>query len=126
MLCNNPHKRKEVKWWCNGSPGDVSSAIVREGSSNYAKINIKERRQRGACHLDWKGQHDGSTGGIISAMVRGGSDDNNGNNDDDDDDAEMMTMMTRTSMAAGTVGINAGMDTAAVLHQGSTMPGKCS
>jgi hypothetical protein len=28
MLCNNQHKRQEVKWHCNSSPGGISSAMV--------------------------------------------------------------------------------------------------
>jgi hypothetical protein len=29
VLCNNQHKRKEVKWWHDSLPGGVSSAMVR-------------------------------------------------------------------------------------------------
>jgi hypothetical protein len=49
---------------------------------------------------------------------RGGSDKDNG--DTNDNDNAEMTTTTTTTMAAGSVGINARMDAAAVLHQGST------
>ncbi len=47
---------------------------------------------------------------------QGGSDKDNGNTDANDD-AETRTMAT-TAMAAGSIGINAGTDVAAALHQG--------
>jgi hypothetical protein len=55
---------------------------------------------------------------------QGGNDKEDGNANDNDDTETMTT--TTTTMAAGRVGINAGMDAAAALCQGSTTQGKRS
>jgi hypothetical protein len=60
MLCNNQHKQR-LTWWCQ-----LHNCW---GGSDYATINIKERRQRGACCLSGKWWRDGSTGNVSSAMV---------------------------------------------------------
>ncbi len=69
----------------------------------------------------------------LALLWLGGSNNNNGNkdgNDDNNDNAETttttMTTATTTSTAVGSVGINAGMDAAAVIPQGSMTQDKCS
>jgi hypothetical protein len=50
--------------------------------------------------------------------------DDSGSNDNDDNNMKTTTMKT-ASTAAGSIGINTGMEMAAALCQGSTMQGKC-
>jgi hypothetical protein len=52
---------QQLTWWHQLSNG--------WGGSDYATINIKERRQKGACCLGRKWRHNESTGGISFAMV---------------------------------------------------------
>jgi hypothetical protein len=52
---------RQLTWWHQLNNG--------WGGSNYATINIKERRQRCACPLGGKWQHDKSTGSVSSAKA---------------------------------------------------------
>jgi hypothetical protein len=75
-----------------------------------------------ACCLGGKWRRNGSTGGVSSTMV-GWQRQFKWHSKNDNNNAEMTTTKT-ASTVVGSVGINAGMDTAAVLFQGSTMQGK--
>ncbi len=52
---------RQLTWWRQLNNG--------QGGSDYATINIKERRQRRARRLGGKWRRDGSTGGVSAAMV---------------------------------------------------------
>jgi hypothetical protein len=115
VLRNNQHKRKEVKWQHDSSPGGVSSTMVgvaatcnNQHKREKPKTCLSSRQEVVAQQINWQCQFCNGLGGSDKDNI----------NANDSNNAETMTMTT-TTMAAGSVRINTGTDAAAALHQGS-------
>jgi hypothetical protein len=101
MICSNQHhKRKEVKWRHNSSPGGMSSTMVgvaattqHQHKKGEAKMRSSSQQEVAAQWINWRCQ---------LCNGQSGSDKDNGNANDNDD-VETTSTTTTTTMAAGSV-----------------------